>query len=335
MEINTRDIIKIHSKINNWKYFPLCKWEEYEFIRSNSICLYYPTKSNKQIKTIIRYSRTKRGMKIYHRLLALLAKHVKVDHYTTFLQSFLYKNKSDLDIYNYIRLYKHKTNPDKKRKKKILGCKDRNILHGQEYYYHLTKLLKGSTFKIKSYLDIGCGDCKLTVKLGKLLRLPISKIHGADIKEWSEYTQERRKSLPINITLFEKGKPLPFKSQLFSLISVLMVLHHVENLSLMLTEIYRILEPGGYVLVREHDALTNADYILCDIEHMLYEVVKYNHDDAINTYTAKYYGLMEWTYIFEKYGFKYERSGYQSNSIYHEIAPTKGVWIIYQKPLKL
>ena len=38
-----------------------------------------------------------------------------------------------------------------------------------------------------------------------------------------------------------------------------MVLHHVRDLELMLTEINRILEIGGYLYIREHDALGNLD----------------------------------------------------------------------------
>ncbi|MDQ4077639.1 MAG: methyltransferase domain-containing protein, partial [Chloroflexota bacterium] len=44
---------------------------------------------------------------------------------------------------------------------------------------------------------------------------------------------------------------LPFRDNAFDLITCLGVLHHIPNVSCVLQELYRCLQPGGYALIRE------------------------------------------------------------------------------------
>ena len=67
---------------------------------------------------------------------------------------------------------------------------------------------------------------------------------------------------------------------------MMMVIHHVKNLDLVLKEINRILKMGGGLYIKEHDAFTDADKMLVDIEHAKYEIVRRNNKE---NFYKKYY----------------------------------------------
>src|SRR5262245_51229400 len=53
---------------------------------------------------------------------------------------------------------------------------------------------------------------------------------------------------------YEKPAPsglMPFAANTFDLITCFGVLHHIPNVSTVMEELFRVLEPGGYVLIRE------------------------------------------------------------------------------------
>ena len=109
-------------------------------------------------------------------------------------------------------------------------------------------------------------------------------IYGADIEQWAAYKHDS--DVPINFNTIEDGKPLPYESNTISIISVFHVLHHVKSLNNLLSEIYRVLKPGGIFCIREHDAVNNSEYMLLDIEHMLWNSV---NRDFVETYYENYY----------------------------------------------
>ena len=155
------------------KYFPICKIIEYK----NSIKYdfkkdYQNIRSNKQIAAIIKISKTKRGMKIYHRLLQLLSKKIYVTNYTEFLNSFLDKNMTDDQIYDLLKKYKRGGSYAQEK------C-TKDILRSQIYYclVHSQILQNDEKIKINNYLDIGCGSCTLTQTFGNMLGLPNNKIY--------------------------------------------------------------------------------------------------------------------------------------------------------------
>jgi len=210
---------------------------------------------------------------------------------------------------------------------------NRNTILTQIYHYIIYNhiLSNNPDFKITEYIDIGCGDCKLTHVLGNALGLDNKNIYGTDIESWGPYIKKEREKLPIRVKFFNEGEKLPFKNSMFSFATAFMVLHHVKDLSIMMSEINRIIKMGGYIMIREHDAMTYADYMLIDIEHMMYEMVQRDNDNAPKEYYGKYYDWIEWDYIFKKYGFSFISSYYLSNSIYHEQTPTRAFYIIYKK----
>ena len=57
--------------------------------------------------------------------------------------------------------------------------------------------------------------------------------------------------VPVSYVKPEPLGDMPFESATFDMISCFGVLHHIPNVSKVIREIFRCLEPGGYVLIRE------------------------------------------------------------------------------------
>ena len=264
-----------------------------------------------------------------------------MEDYTNFLTKFINKSLTDDEIYNILKKYQRKLNKYKggnNKKNPILAAQtyqecNKNTLRAQIYYNIIATYIfkKDKKFKLDNYIDMGCGDCVITKVLGEALDLTYNKIFGADIPEWGEFTEEKRKRLPIKIIDLKENQKLPIKTNQFSLITAFMMLHHVKKLNLMLSELSRIIKKGGYLMIREHDCMNYADYMLADIEHMLFEKVVRNNPKSHLTYYAKYYDVIEWNYMLNKHGFKCIHFEFISDSIYFNLTPTRAFCGIYKK----
>jgi SAM-dependent methyltransferase len=82
---------------------------------------------------------------------------------------------------------------------------------------------------------------------------------------------------------------LPFEDCSIDFVSVLQVLHHVEQVTDMLREIYRVLKDGGLLFIREHDCVCLEDQLTIDIEHKLYEAVLKKNLEFVGLYKAQYF----------------------------------------------
>lgn len=339
--MDQQKVIKYLEK--HYEDYPACKILEYKENAKHSFKRFYRTiNSNRQISSLIELSRTKRGMTIYHRLLQLLSRKIYVQDYTTFLNKFINKDLTDDEVYSILKKYQRKPKYQKggksNKKNVILAARtyeecNKNTLRAQIYYDIISTyiLKKDKKFKLDNYLDYGCGSCVITKVLGEALDLPYNKIFGADIPAWGEYTREERKKLPIKIIDLKENQKLPIKTSQFSLVTAFMVLHHVKNLELMLLELNRIIKKGGYLILREHDCINYADFMLADIEHMLFQKVVRDEPKAKENYYAKYYDWVEWGYMLDKHGFKCIHHEFLSDSVYFNLTPTRAFIGVYKK----
>jgi ubiquinone/menaquinone biosynthesis C-methylase UbiE len=87
-------------------------------------------------------------------------------------------------------------------------------------------------------LDLGCGDGRLTAKLRA------GAITAADVSEVALRRAERR--VPeAEIARVKPDEPLPFVDGEFELVVCVETIEHVRDVQLFLSEIRRVLRPGG------------------------------------------------------------------------------------------
>lgn len=106
------------------------------------------------------------------------------------------------------------------------------------------RLLKDSSFN-KS-LEIGYGSGVLLPTLSKLS----NQVYGVDIGSDPEFVVEQLKALGCN-PMLSKGvsDKLLFEDDYFDLVVAVSVLEHIKDIDPFLTEIHRVIRPGGFLLV--------------------------------------------------------------------------------------
>ena len=230
-------------------------------------------------------------------------------------------------------------NPPKKSKADKKGCSDWNysiqFLVNKYFKNYNTDLLENNTF---NYLDIGCGSGSKTMIFGntfkKLWNNRINvNINGTDIKSWGTYKNNRK--FPFNFTFITNPDVLDYPDNSFDFITTIFTLHHIQHLEVFITEILRVLKPGGIVLIIEHNDFSCFDNNLFIIEHQIYSAIYDKRTDYIeNPVYMTTYNKYEWNYIFQKNGFDIVDGG--NDTLYfnpqHEIRYDKPFFAFYQKP---
>jgi SAM-dependent methyltransferase len=100
-----------------------------------------------------------------------------------------------------------------------------------------------------SLLDLGCDDGGWTMLLAR--RMQSKNVNGVEIVE---DRAERARSLGINVQIGDLARPLTYSDNAFDLIHANQVIEHVPDVDLFTSEIYRVLKPGGRVVVSTENA---------------------------------------------------------------------------------
>lgn len=163
--------------------------------------------------------------------------------------------------------------------------------------------------KVETYLDYGCGDGEITRSVQKKLGLDPKNVHCSDIKQYPSLVN-------MQFIKSEYGSPLKLEDNTMDLITSHMVLHHIDDkyLEYVLRDLYRIMKPGGVLLIREHDAPTNLNenqsfHKVIDVTHDVYDYVieaEMSWKDK-DDYYAKYRpvnGMNGWDETISRVGFK-------------------------------
>jgi ubiquinone/menaquinone biosynthesis C-methylase UbiE len=313
MNIDLKDLIQF---IKNKNLLLKYKIDRYIKKKEKENKIYRSIKSNKQIKTIYNYRHEK--PKYYFSLLLLLNDFYKIKDFTGMenLYKIIDTSKSDKEIYFSLN-------------KNIKGGNRRVHMIEELLSHKIKKYILKTGYKIDYFLDIGCGSGKKAYLLGQYLNLKDKYVHCADIKQWFSLEKNREKNIK-NFGLIENDI-LPYNDNKFSLISSFMVLHHVKNLSKLLKEIHRVLKRGGYLFITEHDAMTDFDKMLIDIQHAIYELVYRNNKSFFNEYYGKYYDVFQWHYILHLHNFKLIKYNYYTTKTRKEIGSTRYFYAIYKK----
>lgn len=174
---------------------------------------------------------------------------------------------------------------------------------------HIAKVIKGLVdgidFVPTKYLDIGCADGKKTSNISAIFKLDKKTAYGLDRKSWEGIEYEQDASI-TNATIDSYDSDvLPYDDNTFDTITILQVLHHIQNLHKMMYEINRILKKDGIVIIREHDADSMYMKGIIDIEHMIFAALYDNTDLStfVNSYYASYKSLIAWDALFKGMGY--------------------------------
>lgn len=180
----------------------------------------------------------------------------------------------------------------------------------------------------ETMLDIGVGDGSITSAIQRHYDLPKDKVFGTDI-----VTPREEPSFTFNLV---DGIDLPFNDNSFDLITANMVLHHVDDLDGLLQEIRRVLRPNGYLVISEHDILSNMnsedisgltseewrEYVssFLDIVHLLYEVILSDPQETEpqefeESFRRNYLSSEEWKNLLESAGFSLNQEFINRNNI--------------------
>jgi len=324
------DLIKQY-KLSN-KYYSECLLKEYKNMKLYQ-GEYQDIYSNKQIKTLWKLS--KKNRMIGHRLLNMLTKRINIRSYN-FVINILNNVDTDVDIYNELRkVYLIDNRKYSNKKKKI--CSTINLktsLYYDKIKNYIPKFEKEFNFNLTNYLDIGCGDCIVTEKLGKLLGLKSKNIYGVDFNEFSE--QQYKINNNINFTILQKNyKKLPYNDNSISFITLINVLHHVDNLDILLSEIKRILKPSGILMIIEPDVVDYVDYMISDIEHLLYHFVYDNnrkdnlHIKDLKDIKANYINWLSLDLILKEYNLNFVIGNYLSRNFKYQMNYNREFWAFY------
>jgi SAM-dependent methyltransferase len=95
-----------------------------------------------------------------------------------------------------------------------------------------------------SLVDLGCDDGSLTLRLAS--RVGAESIHCVEIVEERAQIAERR---GVHVIRADLNSPLPLGDGMFDVACSNQVIEHLHDTDLFVSEVFRILRPGGYAVV--------------------------------------------------------------------------------------
>lgn len=131
-------------------------------------------------------------------------------------------------------------------------------------------------------LDIGCGNGYIAHHLAAILRADVA---GIDLNQTTE--------APIHYQQYN-GSRFPISDQSFEAALLCYVLHHTQDLKVVLTELRRVLRNGGLAVVYEDIPETSLDRLVCAI---------HNRKWRNRTGPCSFRREDEWRALFRSYGF--------------------------------
>jgi len=95
-------------------------------------------------------------------------------------------------------------------------------------------------------LDIGCNDGRATLNLIGAETAKKLELHGLEVvPEMAAKASERG----IQVEIGNADKPFPFGANEFDVITANQLIEHLQNQDAFLDEVYRVLKPGGFLLL--------------------------------------------------------------------------------------
>lgn len=98
-------------------------------------------------------------------------------------------------------------------------------------------------------LDVGCDDGKLTLQFAQ--KIGTKNIYGVDVVK-NKLTIAKKRGIKTFIA--DLNEKLPFENNFFDVITGNQVIEHIAYLDVFMEELYRILKPGGYIIISTENA---------------------------------------------------------------------------------
>lgn len=131
---------------------------------------------------------------------------------------------------------------------------------GQDYYRcwmgHI--LRHGNLAGMERVVDIGCGTCRYTVHIHRALGRPVI---GLDLSAGMLERAKEKLGGGADVRLVRgDAQRMPFRDGAFDAATLILVVHHIEDLPRMARELRRVLSPGGRALfmTRDHDEIEGS-----------------------------------------------------------------------------
>nr|QBK92368.1 MAG: SAM dependent methyltransferase [Pithovirus LCPAC401] len=157
---------------------------------------------------------------------------------------------------------------------------------------------------VEQYYDIGASEGNITKVVKNYLN--IKNVYVFDIN-----VEDRTENEIIYIhNVYDK---LDIGNNTADLVSTFMALHHFEDLPKMLSEIKRVLKPGGHFIIREHDAENKYLVSFFDLTHLIYATVLSDEatpEDFVKEFLTHYKTKEKWLELIEESGFKLVKWSY-------------------------
>lgn len=176
-------------------------------------------------------------------------------------------------------------------------------------------------------LDVGCLDEKLTRLISfkfndGLMKNKIIEQHGIDVAEWQGENKHivDRHGLVKFCEIKNEYSIYPYPDNNFFLITCFNVLHHIQNPIFIISEMYRVLASGGYIIIKEHDVSNSNVASLCYVSHIIRKYIIDKESD--NNEESRCYNRLEcwfksrngWDKLFQQSGFNIISHYYQKNN---------------------
>ena len=153
----------------------------------------------------------------------------------------------------------------------------------------------------ESILDVGCGNGSIFRAVGS--RFPTAALLATDLRRAGERGG-------LRVPAVDAGDD-PVRGRLRGRCAAIHVGAPLRKLDTTLAELKRVLAPGGYVVLRDHDFRSETDHVFMDLVHMFYACIAGDEEEPkefLQSFWSNYHSQSEWIRIFEKNGFTLERT---------------------------
>lgn len=187
---------------------------------------------------------------------------------------------------------------------------------------------------IKSYMELGAPGTYITSLRSFLpIENAVAVCNQASFLGFSFNPLRKFKSydrfVPLNDYQPLSEKDFPTNS--VDLVSLVIGLHHIppEKLEPFIRSIHRILKPGGFFILRDHDAKDDNTKAIVQAAHTVYNLVavKASLDEEISEY-RNFQPLSYWIRLLSEAGFQGE-----GEKLYEQGDPTLNAMMVFVKPL--